>query len=466
MVEWTQDLLELFDARASFGERELSEVAGDLSPVRQMRFLSGEPLALPSAAVRAGTPEDVQALMRFAGARGLHVVVRGGGSGVVGGVEAGREDIVLDMGGLDAIGPLDPAGGLVTAQAGCLLGRLEERLAAEGLTLGHYPQSIALASLGGLVATRSSGQYSTRYGHIEQMIAGIEVVTAGGERLRLGRAPRRSLGPEVWPLFVGAEGTLGVVTSVTLIAWPRPEAEVLRSYAFPSFTAGIEAMRRLTRAGLPLGAVRLYDRDDALHGFAELLPQTGPDALLLLSSLGAAEVAAGGAAAADRISTACGATVLGEEIARHWLATRNDVSAWGRYLAAGVLVDTIECGAVWPELAAVYDAAIRAARGVPEVVAAFGHAAHAEASGASLYFTVGAVPLPGADAGDLQRRIWDALLGAAAAAGASVGHHHGVGRLRKDWTWRERREEIGLLKSLRSVMDPGRILNPGVLWPD
>ncbi len=465
-MEWTQELVDLFGRRAALGRQARAEVAGDLSPVRQMRSLRGESLALPAAVLRAETPEDVAALMRFAGARALHVVVRGGGSGVVGGIEAAPTDIVLDVRGLDAIGPVDRESGLVTAQAGCLLGKLEERLAAEGLTLGHYPQSIALASLGGLVATRSSGQYSTRYGNIEQMIASVEMVTAGGERVRLGRAPRRSLGPEAWPLLVGAEGTLGVITSVTLSAWPLPEAEVLRSYAFAGVFAGIEAMRRLTRTGLPLGVIRLYDRDDALHSFPQLLPQAGAGALLLCSCLGAAEVAAGGAAAADRIATECGATPLGEEIGRHWLAARNDVSAWDRYLSAGVLVDTIECGAVWPDLAAVYEAGIEAMRSVPEVVAAFGHAAHAEASGASLYFTVGAVPLPDGDAGELQRRIWDRLLGAAAAAGASVGHHHGVGRMRKDWTWRERSEEIGLLQALRSVMDPGHLLNPGVLWPD
>ena len=465
-MAWTEELLALLPGRVALGEAERLEAAGDLSPVRQMQSLHGEPGVRAGAVVRPDGTGDVQALMRFARARGLHVVVRGGGSGVVGAVAAEEDDIVLDLRSMAEIGPVDLESGLVTAQAGCLLQCLEEHLAPLGLTVGHYPQSIALASLGGLVATGSSGQYSTRYGNIEAMIAGLEVVTADGRHLHLGRAPRRSLGPEVWPLFVGAEGTLGVVTSVTLAAWPLPEAEEMRSYSFAGFREGLAAMRRLTRLGLPLGMIRLHDRDDALHGFSDLLPREGIGSLLLLSCLGPAEVASAGAEAAGRVARELGGLPLSGSIGQRWLAARNDVSDWHRYLAAGVLVDTIECGAVWRDLADVYDAALAAVRGVPEVVAAFGHAAHAEVSGASLYFTVAAVPLPDADAGELQRRIWDALLSAAAARGASVGHHHGVGRMRRAWTWRERQEELAVLEAVRASLDPGRMLNPGALWPD
>jgi alkyldihydroxyacetonephosphate synthase len=284
--------------------------------------------------------------------------------------------------------------------------------------------------------------------------------------LRLGRAPRRALGPELWPLFVGAEGTLGVVTSVTLAAWPLPQREELRCYAFAGFADGLHAMRELVRAGLPLGMIRLYDQDDAMHGFGELLPAAGVPALLLLSCLGEVEVAAGGAAAADRIAAGLGAQALPAAITEHWRRARNDVAEWGTYLAQGVLVDTVECAATWRDLPRVYDAAMAAVRAVPELATAFGHAAHGEASGAALYFTLAAVPLPGGDAAELQQRLWDALLGAAAGAGASVGHHHGVGRLRREWTWRERQAELPLLERLRATLDPGRILNPGALWPD
>jgi alkyldihydroxyacetonephosphate synthase len=465
-MAWGEELLALLPGQVELGQGARAEVAGDLSPVRQMRVLRGEAMALPAAVVRARVPEDVQAVLRFASGRGLKVVARGGGSGVVGGVAAGPEAIVLDLRPMDAIGPLDVESGVVVVEAGCILARLEERLRAHGLTTGHYPQSIGLASVGGLVATRSCGQYSTRYGSIEQMVVGLDVVTSDGEFLHLGRPPRRALGPEAAPLMLGGEGTLGVITSVTLAAWPLPEAEEFRAYAFDSFAQGLEAMRGLTRAGLPLGVIRLYDRDDALHGFPGLLPDQGVDALLLLSCLGPREVAQGGVAAADRIGLEVGGRRLGGEIARHWLETRNDVSEWDRYLSAGVLVDTVECGATWSRLPVAYDAALAAVRAVPEVVAVFAHAAHAEATGASLYFTFAAVPLPQGDAAELQSRVWDALLSAVAREGASVGHHHGVGRLRQTWTWRERQGELDLLERLRAALDPGRLLNPGALWPD
>ncbi len=465
-MAWREELLGLLPGQVELDEVARAEVAGDLSPVRQMRALRGEAMPLPAAVVHARRPQDVQTVLRFASGRGLKVVARGGGSGVVGGVEAGPDAIVLDLRPMDAIGPVDVESGVVVVEAGCILARLEERLRSYGLTTGHYPQSIGLASVGGLVATRSCGQYSTRYGSIEQMVVGLDVVTADGELLHLGRPPRRALGPEIAPLLLGGEGTLGVLTSVTFAAWPLPEAEKFRAYAFDGFAQGLEAMRGLTRAGLPLGVVRLYDRDDALHGFPGLMPDEGVGALLLLSCLGPGEVAAGGVAAADRMGREFGGRPLGGEIARHWLETRNDVSEWDRYLSAGVLVDTVECGATWSRLGAAYEAAIAAVRAVPEVVAVFGHAAHAEATGASLYFTFAAVPLPKGDAAELQTRVWDALLSAVAREGASVGHHHGVGRMRQTWTWRERQGELDLLERLRAALDPGRLLNPGALWPD
>jgi len=464
MATWTEELAAALPGRVLFDDGALGAAAGDLSPVRQMRELRGERLPRPAAVVRPQATADVQAAVRFAGRYGVPLLVRGGGSGVVGALEARGGEIVLDLSTLDAIGPIDEESGLVTAGAGCLLGRLEESLAARRLTVGHYPQSIAEASLGGLVATRSSGQYSARYGHIEDMIAELEVVTGDGEAVRLGRRPRRSLGPELWPLFVGSEGTLGVITSVTLVAWPLPEAEVLRSYAFPDFERGLQAMRGLTRAGVPLGVARLYDRDDALHAFPDLLPQGGVPAVLLLSTLGPPEVAMGGAAAADRVAVERSGAPLGDEIAQRWLANRNDVSEWSRYLAAGVLVDTLEVAALWRDLATVYAAGVAALRAEGTAVA-FAHAAHPEASGACLYFTAGAVPQPGETAEELQRRLWRSFLAAASGAGASVGHHHGVGRLRKEWTWRERGAELPYLGRVRDALDPSGLLDPGVLWP-
>jgi len=194
MATWTEELAAALPGRVLFDDGALGAAAGDLSPVRQMRELRGERLPRPAAVVRPQATADVQAAVRFAGRYGVPLLVRGGGSGVVGALEARGGEIVLDLSTLDAIGPIDEESGLVTAGAGCLLGRLEESLAARRLTVGHYPQSIAEASLGGLVATRSSGQYSARYGHIEDMIAELEVVTGDGEAVRLGRRPRRSLG--------------------------------------------------------------------------------------------------------------------------------------------------------------------------------------------------------------------------------------------------------------------------------
>lgn len=465
-MNWVSELERLLPGRVASDGAARSDVAGDLSPLRQMRQLRGEPMPLPDAVVRPRATEDVQQVMRFANAHEIVVIPRGGGSGVVEAVDAAPGSIVLDLRSMDRIGPIDVASGIVEVEAGCIGATLERALATQGMTLGHYPQSIALATIGGLVATRSSGQYSTRYGNIEDILLALEVVTVSGDVLRLGHPPRRSLGPEVLPLFVGSEGTLGVITRVTLAAQALPEAERLAAYGFRGVAEGIEVMRRLARAGLPIGLLRLYDAADAARSFGGVLGEPVPEALLLTSTLGPREVAEAGALAAERIALAAGGDALGAPVAEHWLRTRNDVSEWAQYLEAGVVVDTIECAAPWTRLPAAYSAAISAVRALPEVAAVFAHVAHAGSTGASLYFTFGAVPGEAQQAPSVHRQVWGTLLKAVRGEGATVSHHHGVGRVRRPWAWQERAAERPLLAAVRERLDPLHLLNRGALWED
>src|SRR5262249_38244862 len=158
------------------------------------------------------------------------------------------------------------------AQAGMLGGDYERAVTARGYTTGHYPQSIERATLGGLVATRSAGQFSTKYGNIEDLLLGLEVVLPIAATLRLAPLPRPPTGPSLRELFLGSEGALGIVTEVTLRVFPLPERRMLASFACSDMETGLDVIRRVMRAGWRPAVLRLYDAMETARTFHEWAP--------------------------------------------------------------------------------------------------------------------------------------------------------------------------------------------------
>lgn len=458
--DWKAPFMNRFSALASQNADLLSTKGGDANALTQ--FSRYHHLPSPMAGVVAHPKEvsQIQEIVRWAGPRHINVMARGLGSGVMQGIFADHDTLILDLSNLDAIIDMDKISGHVTVESGINGWALEQVLNNQGFTIGHFPQSIALSSVGGWVATKSIGQYSTRYGGIEHMVRQIQVVTGHGDLYTVGHlSPRRSAGPELLPLFIGSEGTLGIISKVTLKIWPVPTAEEGLAWSFPTFATGLDVMQKWIQAGLLPSAIRLYDEAESARTFAQV-----GGAVIIALFQGAPEMVRAAQDVARHLAIPSG-DILDNSIVDRWLATRNDVSAWAPLLQQGFLVDTIEVSGTWSRLKTIYQLVIQDAGLVPGLLAITGHSSHAYSDGANLYFTFIAQPAMPKDAPSLYREIWQAVMTATRNAGGSISHHHGIGRIRQPWLIQERESELPLLEQVRHVFDPYDIFNRGALWP-
>ncbi|MCU0669634.1 MAG: FAD-binding oxidoreductase, partial [Myxococcota bacterium] len=343
-------------------------------------------------------------------------------------------------------------------------GDAERALAPHGLTLGHWPQSIELSTVGGWVATRASGQYSTAYGNIEDLVLALEVVLPDGSILRTRETPRAAAGPDLRQIFLGSEGTLGVVTQVTFSAHARLPAMRGQAFHFDGFRAGLEPIRRALRGGFAMPVARLYDAREARRNFRDFVPRDR-SLLLLLHEGGEAAVEAEVAA----VATLCregGGVPADAAVVDQWLARRNHVPSFRSFLEQGVVVDTIEVAATWSRVGALYDGVVGALSRVPGVLAATAHSSHSYRSGTCLYFSFAAKPEDPARLRATYAACWRAAMEATLAAGGGIAHHHGIGRVRRPWLAAEIGDTgVALLRALKHALDPDALLNPGNLIP-
>jgi alkyldihydroxyacetonephosphate synthase len=410
----------------------------------------------PSVVCRPADAAEVAAVLRVCHAESMPVTATAGRSGVCGGSVPAFGGVALDMTAMAGVFDVDDTSLVVDVRAGTFGHRLAASLREQNVTTGHWPQSVELSTVGGWLACRSAGQYSTRYGKIEDMVVGLDVVLADGERIRTGGFPRQAVGPDLTQLFVGSEGTLGVITSARLRVRPLPPHHWRAAYGFPTFAAGLEACRRILRRGATPAVVRLYDALESTRNHGTdgtvcvlLVLDEADDALLT--------------AASAIVTRECGdAETMDVGLVDAWLEHRNDVSALHSLVAQGIVVDTMEVAAPWTRLPAVYDATVGALDGQPRCLSASGHLSHAYSDGACLYFTFAALPPPD----EIERTyvdLWDAGTHAALASGASLSHHHGVGLNRSRFVADALGPAGAVLAKLKGALDPKGVLNPGKL---
>jgi alkyldihydroxyacetonephosphate synthase len=412
---------------------------------------------LAAVVCRPTSTEEVAAVVRICNEERIPLTTAAGRSGVSGASVPVHGGVLLDMCGLTGITEVDDASLIVTVKAGTFGDLFENDLRTTyGLTAGHWPQSMALATVGGWVACRGAGQLSTRYGKIEDIVCGLEVVLADGTIVHTGGYPRQAAGPDLTQMFVGSEGTLGVICSVTLRVHPAPPHERRAAYGFNSFAEGLDACRRILRRGATPAVLRLYDEIESDRNY-----QTG-DALNVVVVLdeGDERIVDGTWAVVEE--ECLGAERLSDSLVEHWLHKRNDVAALEALISGGLVVDTMEIAAPWSKLDEIYAAAIAAINGVEGVLAVSAHQSHAYTDGACLYFTFAGKPEPeGKDA--FYRAVWDAGTYAVLANGGCLSHHHGIGINRG----RYMAEALGaghtVLSAMKSALDPHGILNPGKL---
>ncbi|HEX3004037.1 MAG TPA: FAD-binding oxidoreductase [Angustibacter sp.] len=434
-----------------------------------LRLRAGDVGDAPDAVVRPTTAGQVQAVLARCSAARVAVVPFGGGTSVVGGLSARREGfaglVALDLRGLHRLVALDPVSRTAELEAGLLGPEAEALLAAEGFTLGHFPQSFEHASIGGFAATRSSGQASAGYGRFDDLVVGLRVATPVGT-LDLGRAPASAAGPDLRQLVLGSEGAFGVITSVTVRVHPAPEASRYEGWRFATFTDAVTAARRLAQDGPRPTVLRVSDEAETAIGLAtpeSVGAEFGSGALLVAGYEGTASDVEQRADAVAAVLEGLGGTCLGPEPGEAWRRGRYA----GGYLRdalldEGALVETLETATFWSGLPGLYDAVVQALRPVLGPAIVLCHLSHVYPTGGSLYFTVAARQEP--DAVAQWSRAKHAASDAVLAAGGTISHHHGIGRDHRAHLAREIGEVgVDVLRAVKAHLDPQGVLNPGAL---
>jgi alkyldihydroxyacetonephosphate synthase len=437
---------------------QLGETSRDWWPQAMIWALDGQVAAVASAVCRPTDAEQVSSVLAACDAAGVPVTAAAGRSGVCGSSVPVHGGVVLDLCGLSGIVDVDERSMVLDVRAGTFGDHLEHELrTTHGLTLGHWPQSVAISTVGGWLACRSAGQLSTRYGKIEDMVLGLDVVLADGRRITTGGSPRAAVGPDLNQLFVGSEGTLGIITGARLRLHPAPPSEQRAAYSFGSFADGLDAMRRILQRGATPAVLRLYDAVEADRNY-----QTGDRSLLLVLDEGDEVLVDATMSMVADSCTGSGAEEADPGFVEHWLEKRNDVAALEALISRGYVVDTMEVAGRWADLPDIYDSVLAAIGGVDGTLAVSAHESHSYPDGGCLYFTFGGQVDP--DQRDrYYRQVWDAGTRAALAGGGSLSHHHGVGIHRSRFVAEALGPAFDVLVTTKAALDPRGILNPGKL---
>ncbi|HVT64381.1 MAG TPA: FAD-binding oxidoreductase [Mycobacteriales bacterium] len=468
-----------------------AEHAGGQSYADIVRRRHGDTSEAPDAVVSPGSAAEVADVLRICSEHRVAVVPWGGGTSVVGGLTPDTGGcaavVAVDLSRLDRLLSVDHVSRTATFEPGIRTPAAEAALAAHGLSLGHIPQSYERASLGGYVVTRSSGQASSGRGRIDDMVLGLRMATPRGE-LVLGAMPGSAAGPDLRRLVLGSEGTLGIVTELTLRVRPVPETTHYEAWVAPSWQIGSRVMRRLAQDGPKPDVLRLSDEDEtrfslAMSGTAGAKKRAMDAWLRLRGIMGGCLVVIGfeGSAAeirhrrrgVRRALRSEKAAPLGSGAGRSWEHNRFS----GPYLRdtlldEGVLAETLETATTWSQLQGLYDGVRDALSsslmrdGRPPLIGC--HISHVYPAGASLYFTVLAAAQSG---GEVEQ--WAAAKQAAnraiVAAHGTVSHHHAVGTAHRDAVTADLGGDdlvgITALRAVKDALDPAGILNPGKLLP-
>jgi alkyldihydroxyacetonephosphate synthase len=430
----------------------------------------------PDAVLLPADEDQIAAILAHCSRRSIAVVPFGGGTSVVGGLDPLRGDftavVSLDLRRLDQLHGLDEVSGEAELGAGVTGPDAERLLAAQGFSLGHFPQSFQFATIGGFAATRSSGQDSAGYGRFDDMVRGLRMVTPAGV-LDVGRAPASAAGPDLRQLVLGSEGAFGIITRVRVRVHPVPAVTRYEAWSFPDFATGAAALRAVVQNGTGPTVIRLSDEAETGVNLAttESIGEsrvTG-GCLAITTFEGTAAHADGRHAETRAVLAAHGGTSLGEAPAKAWEHGRFGAPYLrDSLLAAGALCETLETATNWSNVpilkAAVTEALTTSltATGTPALVLC--HISHVYPTGASLYFTV----VAGQRGNPIEQ--WRTAKTAASDAmlrtGGTITHHHAVGADHRPWM----RDEVGdlgveVLRAVKAVLDPTGILNPGKLIP-
>lgn len=421
------------------------------------------PFDLPAAIVAPANHDEVRALLRLANAAQVPVIPFGAGSGVLGATLPLRGEIMLDLKRLNRILAWHDMDGMVDVQAGMNGGEFERALNQRGFMCGHYPQSLRMSTVGGWVACRGAGQESTRYGKIEHLVRGMNVVMANGDDFEVRAGPPRAVGPSLQDLLVGSEGTLGVITSLSLRMFPLPALKQPLVLAYGNLAEALQASRNMLQAELRPAVFRLHDETESRTKVRGLSGFDAHPILCFLEFHGDPRLVEVEYGLARDIALRHGAMVGSNGPFEDWLAHRFQ-SYSVQAQAENNYQDTIEVSAPWSRLEAMH-AAMREAVTALHPALFFGtHWSHAYAEGACQYMTFRLPAMADDEALAIHARLWETVHALCSEHGGSISHHHGIGFFRADWMAQDiGRGGLDVLRQIKVALDPRAILNPGKL---
>ncbi|EMS72643.1 FAD-binding oxidoreductase [Ruminiclostridium cellobioparum] len=433
----------------------------------------------PIAIVYPQNTEQVSKLLMFCNEHGINVIPRGGKTATEGGLETWKENtIVIDALNLNEIINIDTYNAQATVQAGVALQDLEDELRKVGFTTGHSPQSKPVAKLGGLVSTRSIGQFSTLYGGIEDMVAGLECVFPDGHISRIKNIPRRAGGPDIRHIAIGNEGSLCFITEVTIkIFRYYPENNKFYGYLVKDIDTGIKILREVIVNGFKPSVSRIYSEEDAAQHFYHFYENKC--VLVFLAEGPKGIVQATGDAIEEAVAKFSDGVVkqvdgqLIEDWFNHlnWSQKDIDDEVEGMIENDSHSGFTTEISADWETIPKIYYNVIERVRNdfsrAHDITMLGGHSSHSYINGTNMYFVYN-YDIHCAPEDEMiiyHHPIQKIIVEETLKAGGSMCHHHGIGKYRSEWTLMEHGTAYYMLEKLKQAFDPKGIMNYGTIFP-
>jgi alkyldihydroxyacetonephosphate synthase len=447
----------------SIDEIDILAYTSDSTLITFNWMIEGKIAGLPDLITWPETVEQISAILQLANQEKIPVTPFAEGSGVVGGAIPVLGGIILDMKKFNKIIEINDKNLTVTVEAGINGMNLERYLNAKGYTCGHIPQSLYTSSVGGYIAHRAAGQFSTKYGKIEDIVLGMEIVLPQGDIIKFKSIARASTGPQLDKFFIGAEGTLGIVTKATLKIWPYPEKRALISYAFPTFEDSLEATRQILRQQIYPGVVRIYDASETARHFGEVEQAKEKVMVIFVCEGNERLVNLEELITREKCEKNSGVD-CGEGPVEHWFETRFTVKETSMFPPYKIVADTLEIASMWENASKIYHSVIESIQKVKGNLLITAHISHFYPNGVGIYFTFGGVPPKEKTNFNFYKECWNTIIEAVESAGGSFAHHHGVGINRSHWMDREWGKAMDTLRGIKKLLDPNNILNPGKIF--
>lgn len=434
------------------------------------RFMLSSDVKIPKpfAIVCPGNKEEVSKLVHFCNDHKVALIPRGGGAGDSGGALPIMGGIVVDTKRMDKIIQINEQSLTVRVQPGIFFADLEEKLNRRGYTTNHLPASLTTSTLGGFISTNGTGVLSSKYGKMSDMVHQLEVVLPNGHLFRSLPVRLHSTGPDYSRVFIGAEGTLGIITEALLKIHPLPEKRAFRAFLLPKLHDGIEAGRKIMVSGLTPSLLRLYDEEDTKVILKNQFGLDEKGCCLLLGFDGLQRLVDVSLDLATEILLNSNAKDLGPDLAQNWWDHRyRSYYPPNDYVFQPWMTTVMDTVASYEDIEAIYWKMKNIVEdGFKEWKAEFhAHFSHWYNWGTSFYpsFLIKEYPSDAREAFRLYNQVLDRALSVAIEGGGVVNEHHGIGLRMGRLIKKAYGDQYELAQMIKQALDPNNIMNPGKL---